>query len=374
MAARQKCVTGAVQEPPPCQTWKQSSCSLGLSGTADPAALHRNLRKLPGVRQQGVLDNAAAVAAHLRSPAVGLTAQQVGQLLERCPRLFSWSPEQRAAVLFGQLLGAGLTAAEAAQCFVMFQYAANCTTLAAGLAELAAILARSEDRDSSLGGRTAKVPAAQRTVAALLSQTPSAVKLVGQRAGHLQQHAAELQQAGLTAAEVAALVWKVPELLSTDTAGRVASRAAVLQQELGLPAAGVVALVVKGKPGWLTSSVATLRERAAALAEVSKCVLGLLLVSVWLFVEVCAMQPGQTTTCPLCLFSNTIQMLSTIHPPRNHCVAGLRSNRGSRHAVQEPLGTCLRPYRVAPQPVLHGGLRRSGPHGSAAAVPPAAAL
>ena len=243
---------------------------LGLSSTADPAALLRNLRKLPGVRQQGVLDSAAAVAAHLRSPAVGLTVQQVGQLLERCPTLFSWPPEHRAAVLFGQLQGAGVTAAAAAACFRCYPKAADRTTLAPGLAEAAVILAHSEDRDSSLGGRTAKVPAAQRTAAALLSKKPSAVKLVCQRAGYLQQRAAELQPLGLTAADVAALVWGQPEVLWTDAAARVASRAVVLQQELGLPAAEVVALVVKRKPSWLTSSIVTLQERAAALAEVSK--------------------------------------------------------------------------------------------------------
>ena len=264
---------GRPRSPVPDVDAEQLLRSLGLSSTADPAALLRSLRKLPGVRQQGVLDSAAAVAAHLRSPAVGLSQQQVGQLLERCPLLFSYPPEQRAAVLFGQLLGAGLTAAAAAQCFITYPLAAATTTFVPGLAELAAILAHSEDRDSSLGGPVAQVPAAQRTVAARLSLGPAAVQLVCRSAGYLQQHAAELQQAGFTAAQVAALVWKVPELLSTDTAGRVASRVAVLQQELGLPAAAVVALVVKGKPSWLSSSVATLQKRAAALAEVSRHVL-----------------------------------------------------------------------------------------------------
>ena len=245
--------------------------SLGLSGAVDPAALLRNLRKLSGVRQQGVLDNSAAVKAHLRSPTVGLTAQQAGLLLERCPLLFSWPPEQRAAVLFGELQEHKVPAAVAVACFAAYPQAAERTTLAAGLAEAAVILAHSEDRDSSLGGRTAKVPAAQRTAAALLSKKPSAVKLVCQRAGHLQQRAVELQQLGLTAADVAALVWGQSEVLWTDAAARVASRAVVLQQELGMPAAEVVAMVAKGKPTWLTSSVTTLRERAAALAEVSKC-------------------------------------------------------------------------------------------------------
>ncbi len=126
--------------------------TLGLGGTAEPAALLRNLGKLPGKRQQGMLDNAAAVTAHLLSPAVGLAAQQAGQLLERCPALFSWPPEQRAAVLFGQQMAAGLTAAAAAKCFAVYPTAADRTTLAPGLAEVAAILARGQGRDSSLGG------------------------------------------------------------------------------------------------------------------------------------------------------------------------------------------------------------------------------
>jgi len=243
--------------------------SLGLSGTADPAALLRNLRKLPGIRQQGVLDNAAGVTAHLLSPAVGLTAQQAGQLLECCPELFSWPPEQRAAVLFGQLLGAGLVAEAAAQCFAAYTEAAQRTTLAPGLAELADILAHSQDRDSSLGGPVPKVPAAQRTVAALLSKRPNAVHLVCQSASYLQQRAAELQQAGFTAAQVAATAWVQPELLCTDSVARVANKAEVVQQELGLSAMQVVSLVAKRRPGWISCSVDTLRERAAAVAEVS---------------------------------------------------------------------------------------------------------
>ncbi len=261
---------GFKPSPVPDVDAEQLLHGLGLSGTADPAALLRSLRKLPGVRQQGVLDNAAAVTAHLCSPAVGLTAQQVGQLLERCPLLFSWPPEQRAAVLFGELLGAGLTAAAAAQCFTTFIDAANCTTLAPGLAELAAILAHSQDRDSSLGGPVPKVPAAQRTLAVLLTSNPGAVQLVCNTAGYLQQRAAQLEQAGFTAAQVAAMAWDWPEVVCTDVAANVASRAAVVQQELGMPAADVVSLAARRRPSWLTSSICTLRERAAALAEVSR--------------------------------------------------------------------------------------------------------
>ena len=255
--------------------------SLGLEGAADPAALLKRLRKLPGVRQQGVLDSAVAVV-HLCSPAVGLTRQQAGQLLERCPALFSWPPEQRAAVLFGELVGAGLTAEQAAQRFIKYPATAHSISFAAGLVELAAILEHSQDRDSSLGGRQPSVPAAQRTVAALLQQTPSAVRLVGQRAGYLQQRAAELQQAGFTTAQVAALAWQQPDLLWTDSVAKVARAAAVLQQELGLTAAEVVSLVAKGKPAWLSCSSNTLGERAAALAEVR------------------AVSPCHTAACPHC--------------------------------------------------------------------------
>ena len=253
--------------------------SLGLDGTAQPAKLLTILRKLRGVRQQGVLDNAVAVMSHLLSPAVGLTRQQAGQLLERCPALFSWPPEQRAAVLFGELKQHQVAAALAAQCLMAVPFAADISTLTPGLAELAAILAHSQDREGG-SGRRAAVPAAQRTVAALLSKIPSALRLVCQSAGYLQQRATELQQAGFTAADVAALAWVRSELLWTDGAARVASRAAVLQQELGLTAAEVVSLA-KRRPRWLDSNADTLRERAAALAEVSRMVLGSQRLHAW---------------------------------------------------------------------------------------------
>ncbi len=268
-AAAPRKQTGPKPSPVPDVDAEQLLQRVRLSDKTEPAALLRNLGKLPDVRQQGVLDHAAAVAAHLLSPAVGLTEQQAGQLLECCPELFSWPPEQRAAVLFGQLLGAGLTAAGAAQCLAAYPAAADRTTLAPGLAELAAILAHSQDRDSSLGGPVPKVPAAQRTVAALLTQTPSAAQLVCQRAGYLRQQATELQLVGYTAAQVAELAWGLPELLWADVAANLASVAAVPQQELGLAAAQVVSLAAKRRLGWISCSPDTLRERAAALAEVS---------------------------------------------------------------------------------------------------------
>ncbi len=286
--------------------------SLGLDGTADPAALLRNLRKLPGVRQQGVLNNAAAVMAHLLSPAVGLTAQQAGQLLECCPLLFSWPPEQRVAVLFGQLLGAGLTAADAAACLMVHSKAAQCTTLAPGLAELAAILAHSQDRQGRQGMRAA-VPAAQRTVAALLSSKPSAVLVVCQGAGYLQQRASELQQAGFTPADVAALAWWRPELLHRDAAAKLTSRGAVLQQELGLTAAQVISLVASRKPSWLTSSESTLPARAAALVEVSG--IGSLFLGVHVVIYC---QPVRLCLTLCQLQCKPVTSKPTIHPSASH--------------------------------------------------------
>ena len=182
-------------------------------------------------------------------------------------------------MLFGELKQHQVTAADAVRCFTAYPAAAQRTTLAPGLGELAAILAHSCDREGG-SDRRAAVPAAQRTVTALVSQTPSAVVLVCQSAGYLQQRAAELQQSGFTAADVAALAWVRSELLWTDGAARVASRAAVLQQELGLTAAEVVSLA-KRRPRWLDSNADTLRERAAALAEVSRMVLGSQRLHAW---------------------------------------------------------------------------------------------
>ena len=161
-----------------------------------------------------------------------------------------------------------MKAAEAAQCFITLPIGARYVSYAAGLAELAAILAHSQDKESG-SGRRAAVPAAQRTAAALVSKTPGALQLVCQRAGYLRQQAIELQLAGYTAAQVAELAWGLPELLWADVAANLASVAAVPQQELGLAAAQMVSLAAKRRLGWISCSPDTLPERAAELAEVS---------------------------------------------------------------------------------------------------------
>ena len=242
--------------------------SLGLpAGLAQQLA--KSMAKLRGARQQGVLEHAAAVAAHLRGPGVGLGEQQLGELLAGCPELFSWPPGERAGVLFSQLMGCsggGLTAAEVARCFVAQPQLARVNSLSSGLAELAAILVHS--RHGSSAGPKPKVPAAQRTAAALLRRTPSAVQLVAYKAGHLQQQAAALERLGCLPAEVAGLVWRRPELLGINITERVEPAVALVCEELGLSAAEVMRAVVSQQPTWLTSNHDTLRARIQALKQV----------------------------------------------------------------------------------------------------------
>ena len=48
---------------------------------------------------------------------LGKEQPQLARLLERCPELLSWPAGERAGVLFGQLMGLGLSAAGTARCF-----------------------------------------------------------------------------------------------------------------------------------------------------------------------------------------------------------------------------------------------------------------
>ena len=238
--------------------------SMGLSGW--PEAILNRMLRLPGVRQQGGLDHAAAVAAHLRG--LGLEQQQLAALLDRCPVLFTRAPEQRAAVLFSPLMRAdgnsGLTAAEAARCFAAYCQAAEVTSFAPGIAELAASLAHGQN--SSMGQQAA-VPAEARTVAGLLRRNPGAVRLLCMKPGQLQRRSDELLQVGFTPADVAWIAWHRPELLWRDSAKQVQLVVAVLCQELGLEAQQALGLA-KQAPSWLDCSIGTLRERAQGLCEV----------------------------------------------------------------------------------------------------------
>ncbi|EFN51081.1 hypothetical protein CHLNCDRAFT_141458 [Chlorella variabilis] len=107
---------------------------------ADMAALARAVAALHAPRQQGVIDHGLAVAAYLRS--LGIELQQMAQLLQRCPELFSRPPEKRPLLLFGQLTGQlGMTAAAAARCFETQQAAAGSPSFEPAIVVLAALLA-----------------------------------------------------------------------------------------------------------------------------------------------------------------------------------------------------------------------------------------
>ena len=133
-------------------------------------------------------------------------------------------------------------------------------------AGVVAILAHSQDWDGTACGRKS-VPAAQRTVSALLGKQPSAVTLVC--AGYLRRRAAQRQQAD---ADVAALARERPQLLRVDGAAEVASSAAELQQA-GCTAAQVAAmawerpqLLLTWRP-WLESGLSCHAASPAKVAE-----------------------------------------------------------------------------------------------------------
>jgi hypothetical protein len=164
----------------PAYDAQQLLYSLGLNGS--PAELRRSMSKLTGIRQQEVLRYAAAVVAHLRG--LGLEQQLLEELFVRCPELFSWSPEERAEGLFSELMSSGLTAAEAARCFVAVPQAARYISFAGSIAVVDEILSHGQDSNR---GPKPKVPAAERTAAAMLHANPSSVQILQPDAAKLRR-------------------------------------------------------------------------------------------------------------------------------------------------------------------------------------------
>lgn len=72
---------------------------LAVLVTVNAASLSRVAAASPVGRQRGLVENGQQVAALLQQ--LGMQQEQLGRLLLRCPLLFSWPAEQRAAVLFG---------------------------------------------------------------------------------------------------------------------------------------------------------------------------------------------------------------------------------------------------------------------------------
>lgn len=116
-----------------------------------------------------------AVAAWLRSQ--GIEEAQLQRLLLRCPLAFSWPVEERVGVLFGQLRGLGLTAAEAAWCFEHHPLAIKTPSFELAIAVLAELFA---------AGSMSSGPADQ-LIGGLLRGQPRAVRLLVFRSKALQE-------------------------------------------------------------------------------------------------------------------------------------------------------------------------------------------
>jgi hypothetical protein len=217
-----------------------------------------------GTQQHGVLLHAAAVAAHLRG--LGLEQQLLEQLFMRCLELFSRPPKERAEGLFSELMSIGLTAADVARCLIACPVAVHCVIFADSIAVADDILSHSQ---GSIKGVKPKVPAAERTAAAMLRAHPSSVHVLGVEATKLRRQCDQLLVLGCSPAAVANLVWYLPTLVaSAHSVARLERGAFVLQDELGLAPEKVLERVVPRAPSWLTYSQDTQRRRAAALAEV----------------------------------------------------------------------------------------------------------
>jgi hypothetical protein len=193
----------------------------GVSGKE--ADLARAVAKLNRIRQQGVVQHGASVAAYLTG--LGIEQGQLGRLLIRCPVLFSRPAEQRAGVLFGQLMALGLNAAQAARCFEQQPSAAFSPSFEPAVAVLAPLLAG--------GCRTSDVSkTGEQLLGELLVGQPAAVILLQYNGQFLQQRIDSLLQLGLTEQQMVAALRRDCSLLSCARE-HLGALEDVLQQELG---------------------------------------------------------------------------------------------------------------------------------------------
>jgi hypothetical protein len=190
-------------------------------GVADVAAVARAVATLSGPRQQGVLDHGLAVAAYLQG--LGIDPTQLGRLLRRCPELLSRPAEERAGVLFSQLMRLGLSAGQAADCFERQPQAAATPSFEPAIAVLSPLLAAG----SKTAGRTG-----EQLLGDLLKQQPAAGLLLSSRAEALQHNMDNLLQLGLSKQQVVKAL-KMNWALLTRKPTHLAKLEAVLQQELG---------------------------------------------------------------------------------------------------------------------------------------------
>jgi hypothetical protein len=233
------------------------AAQCGLSGReAELAGLAAALAQK---RQQGVLQHGTSVAAYLTG--LGIEQGQLGRLLMRCPYLFSWPVEQRAGVLYGQLMALGLTAAQAGRCFEQHHFAALSPSFAQAIAVLAPLLAAG-CKASDIGKTGLQL------LGELLVRQPAAVRLLQFRRELLQQRIGSLLQQGLTERRLVAGLQQTMSLL-TFPPERLAAQEAVLQQELG--ADHQLWLKVLHSGSRAIAAEDRLRRRAQALVAVRTC-------------------------------------------------------------------------------------------------------
>jgi hypothetical protein len=195
-----------------------------------------------------VLDHGLAVAAYLQG--LGIDQGQLGGLLCRCPELFSRPAEDRAGVLFSQLMRLGLSAGQVADCFVTQPQCAATPSFELAIAVLAPLTAASSQ--SSRSG--------EQLLGDLLKKQPAAVTLLQLRAELLQRNVDNLLQLGLSEEQLMNSMRQNPAML-TRPPERLAKLEAVLQQELGADRQLWVTLLLRAARV-AGCSEATVRQRA----------------------------------------------------------------------------------------------------------------
>jgi hypothetical protein len=235
---------------------------MQLEGYGSADELSASMSKLPGIRQQGILQHGPQVAAHLRG--LGIGSSELGPLFYRCPELFSWSADERAGVLYSQLMRLGLSAGQAARCFQQQPQAAVNLSFESAIAVLAPLMAAGSEGRGSRSG--------EQLLGDLLKKQPAGVGLLQSGAKVRQRNLDNLLQLGLSKQQVVKSLSQSWALL-TRTPERLAKLEAVVQQELGANRQLWVKMLVS-QSRMAICSEATLRQRAQALVAVSDCVWG----------------------------------------------------------------------------------------------------
>jgi hypothetical protein len=230
---------------------------MQLDGYGSTDELSASMSKLPGIRQQGILQYGPQLAAHLRG--LGIGSSELGSLFCRCPELFSWPAEERAGALYSQLMRLGLSAGQVARCFKQQTTVAASVSFEPAIAVLAPLMA---------AGIKGGARSGEQLLGDLLKKQPAAVGLLKLGSAALQHKLDNLLQLGLSKQHVVTALSQNAVLL-TYTPEQLARMDAVMQQELGADSQLWVK-VLRSNPRLAGCSEATLRQRAQALVLVSK--------------------------------------------------------------------------------------------------------